>query len=134
MEILIKEESLWRFKSRETWLQCKDLNTIFFHTSTLIRKRANAVNFLKTNEGAWVFDRTVISGNLMSHFIELFSTLVPPIEDKLLNLFAPVVSIEDNSFLYALPLEKKVVQTLSSLGSTKAPGLDGFTALFYKKY
>jgi hypothetical protein len=70
----------------------------------------------------------------VSHFSELFSTSTPPIEDDLLSLFALVVSAEDNSFLCALPLEDEVVQAISSLGSTKAPGLDGFTALFYKKY
>ena len=100
----------------------------------MIRRRANAVNFLKTNKGAWVSDRAVIGGNFVSHFTELFSNSAPPIEDELLSLFAPVVSAEDNSFLCALPFEEEVVQALSSLGSTKAPSLDGFTALFYKKY
>jgi hypothetical protein len=32
------------------------------------------------------------------------------------------------------PPESEVIQALSSLGSFKAPGPDGFTALFYKKY
>jgi hypothetical protein len=132
--LLIKEESLWRSKSRETWLQCKDLNTRFFHTSTSIRRRANAINFLKTSKGAWVSDRATIGGNFVSHFTTLFSTLAPPIENELLSLFAPIISVEDNSFLCALPLEEEVVQALSSLGSTKAPEPDGFTALFYKKY
>ncbi|XP_059450878.1 uncharacterized protein LOC132181647 [Corylus avellana] len=132
--LLIKEESLWRSKSRETWLQCKDLNTRFFHSSTLIRRRSNAVNFLKTNEGAWISDRAEIGGNFVSHFSNLFSSSVPPIEEDMLSLFDPVVSAEENSFLCALPPEEEVVQALSSLGSTKAPGPDGFTALFYKKY
>jgi hypothetical protein len=70
----------------------------------------------------------------VSHFSNLFSTSAPHIEDDMLSLFAPIVFAEDNSFLYALPLEEEVVQALSSLGSTKAPGHDGFTALFYKKY
>jgi hypothetical protein len=51
-DLLLKEESLWRSKSRETWLQCRDLNTKYFHSSTLIRRRSNAVNFLKTSYGA----------------------------------------------------------------------------------
>jgi hypothetical protein len=45
--LLVKEESLWKSKSRETWLTCRNLNSKYFHTSTLIRRRANAVNFLK---------------------------------------------------------------------------------------
>ena len=43
--LLSKEEILWRSKSREIWLTCKDLNTKYFHTSTLIRRRSNAINF-----------------------------------------------------------------------------------------
>jgi hypothetical protein len=38
-DYLFQEESLWKTKSRELWLTATDLNTIFFHTSTLIRRR-----------------------------------------------------------------------------------------------
>jgi hypothetical protein len=70
----------------------------------------------------------------VSHFSKLFSSSNPPIDDEMLNLFASVITAEDNLFLCAFPLEEEVVQALSSLGSSKAPGPDGFTALFYKKY
>jgi hypothetical protein len=78
--LLVKEESLWRSKSRETWLTCRDLNTKYFHTSTLIRRRANAVNFLKLESGIWVSSRDEIGGNLISHFSNLFITSNPTIE------------------------------------------------------
>ena len=52
----------------------------------------------------------------------------------MLSLFAPAITKEDNLHLCSIPLELKVVQALSSLGSTKALGLDGFTTLFFKKY
>jgi hypothetical protein len=52
----------------------------------------------------------------------------------MLNLFAHVISAEGNSFLCAIPPDEEVVQALSSLGSTKALGPDGFTTLFFKKY
>ena len=70
----------------------------------------------------------------MSHFSNLLSTSDPPIVDEMLNLFAPVITAEDNLFLCAIPLEEEVVHALSSLGSFKAHGPDGFSALFYKKY
>jgi hypothetical protein len=50
------------------------------------------------------------------------------------NLFPPVISAEENQILCSIPTEDEVVKALSSLGSSKAPGPDGFTALFYKKY
>jgi hypothetical protein len=101
----------------------------------LIRRRSNAVNFLKTSEGAWVSAITEIGGNCVSHFSNLFSSSAPtPNDTEMLNFFDPVITAEDNFLLCAIPTEEEVVQALSSLGFTKAPGLDRFTALFYKKY
>ena len=44
------------------------------------------------------------------------------------------MSKEDTLNLCSILLESEVIQALSSLGSSKAPGPDGFTAFFYKKY
>ena len=57
-----------------------------------------------------------------------------PLKGKCLDLFPSVVFAKDNLLLYSIPTEPEVIKALSSVGSTKAPGLDGFTALFYKKY
>jgi hypothetical protein len=77
-DLLLKEEILWRSKSRESWLTCKDLNTKYFHTSTLIRRRSNAVDFLKLDSGAWFSDRPTIGGAFVSHFSSLFTSTSPP--------------------------------------------------------
>jgi hypothetical protein len=82
----------------------------------------------------WVSDRIEIRENFVSHFSNLFSSSAPPIEEDMLNLFDLVISAEDNSFLCAIPTDVEVVQALSSLGSSKAYGSDGFTTLFFKKY
>jgi hypothetical protein len=132
--LLIKEESFWRSNSRETLLKCKDLNTKFYHSTTLIRRRSNVVNFLKTNEGACLSDRVEIGGSFVSHFFSLFSSSRSPIDEDMLSLFALAITEDDNLFLCSIPPEAEVVQALSSLGFTKAPRPDGFTALFFKKY
>jgi hypothetical protein len=36
--------------------------------------------------------------------------------------------------LCVIPTESKIHEALASLGLSKAPDLDGFTALFYMKY
>lgn len=59
-EYLIQEESLWKNKSRELWLTFKNLNTIFFHTSTLIRRRKNVIDCLKSTNDGWITDRNAI--------------------------------------------------------------------------
>jgi hypothetical protein len=55
-DLYLQEEILWKSKSQETWLTCKDLNTKFFHLSTLIKRRWNAIDFLKLSFGDWTSD------------------------------------------------------------------------------
>ena len=41
---------------------------------------------------------------------------------------------KENLAIVSIPTKEEVFKVLSSLGSSKAPSLDGFTVLFYKKY
>jgi hypothetical protein len=133
-DLLCKEEILWRTKSREQWLTCKDLNTMFFHLSTLIKRRRNAIDFLKLSSGSWVSDRQTIGTTLCSHFADLFASSHPNFPDELLNLFDNTISMEENVSICSLPSEQEIHDSVFSIGATKAPGPDGFTGLFYQKY
>jgi len=130
---LQQEESLWKQKSRELWLTTTDLNTRFFHTSTLIRRRRNSINLLQSPQGGWLSDRSAIGDCFITNFKLLFTSSHPS-PNELLSLFDPVISDEDNLHLGSLPTESEIFASLKSLGRTKAPGPDGFTALFYVKY
>jgi hypothetical protein len=81
-----------------------------------------------------VSSRAEISGNFTAHFTNIFTSSNPPIEAEMLDLFSPIIYEEENVILSSIPTEEEVLEALASLGSTKATGLDGFTALFYKKY
>jgi hypothetical protein len=87
---------------------------------------------LKTSAG--LSDRAKIGGSFVNHFANLFASSSPTIDEELAELFPPIISTEENLFLISIPTEDEVFKVLSSLGSSKAPGPDGFTALFYKKY
>ena len=55
-------------------------------------------------------------------------------DGDLLSLFDDCIPPDINESLCALPTEHEIFLVLTSIGSTKASGPDGFTALFYKKY
>ena len=133
-KLLLHEEILWHSKYRESWLTCKDLNTTYFHLSTLIRRRSNDVNFLKLDSGIWVSSRADIGSNFSDHFTNHFSSSNPTIEVEMLDHFTQVITEEDNFAICAIPTEIEVVQTLASLGSQKAPSPEGYAAFFLKKY
>jgi hypothetical protein len=110
--LLIKEESLWCSKSGETWLTCKDLNTKYFHTSTLIRRRSNAVNFLKLDDGRWVSSRAEIAEKFLAHFTTLFTSTNPPLRMSCWTSSPPSLQKRIMSFCVLLQLKRKLQMPL----------------------
>ncbi|KAB1203090.1 hypothetical protein CJ030_MR8G005522 [Morella rubra] len=131
-EELRKEEDLWRMKSRDLWLTTRDLNTKYFHTSTIIRRRRNSVDFLKTEDGIWISSREEVSNYISNFFRQLYLSIQPDVPHDLEGLVSPVLTPSENVALCAIPSAEVIHSTLLSLGSYKAPGPDGMTAIFYK--
>jgi hypothetical protein len=102
--------------------------------STLIKRRRNAIDFLKLPSGAWISNRRNIGNCFGNFFKELFSSSLPGSSNEMLNLFDNVISDEENIVLCSIPSEKEIFETLVNIGATKAPGPYGFTTLFYQKY
>jgi hypothetical protein len=92
------------------------------------------VNFLKLDSGVWVSSRATIGENFISHFTNIFTSSNPYTENEMLDLFSSVITEEENETLSTPLAEEEILEALTSLGSTKATELDGFTVLFYKKY
>ena len=66
---LKREEALWCQKSRISWLTTPDLNTRFFHVTTIVRRRRNHMSFLKNEASTW----TQGTKNIGKEFVEYYS-------------------------------------------------------------
>lgn len=133
--LYLQEEILWKNKSRETWLTCKDLNTRFFHVSTLIKKRRASVDFLKLPSGAWITDRSDIGNCFSSHFtssllqihhaqMSSFLFLRTPSPLKIMLIFVPYHLSKKFSMLsLALALQRLQDLMDSQLSSTRSIGI-----------
>lgn len=132
-EQLRREESLWRQKSRNTWLTTTDLNTKFFHASTTIKRRRNSINCLKFEDRQWTSDPLLIESKFQ-HFKKIFTTTSPDLSGSLEALFPEKISDAQNEILCKIPTDEEILNTLKQTPSSKAPEPDGFTGLFYKTY
>lgn len=95
-ELLKCEELHWRQKSREIRLTSSDFKTKFFHLSTIIKRRKNSIDFLKTQSGEWTSDSSEIGRVFSDHFQAIYSTSHPTIPPDIQSLFPSVISQEDN--------------------------------------
>jgi hypothetical protein len=102
----------------------------FFHASTLIYRKRNAIDLLQTSNAGWLSDRADIGGCFVSHFKSIFTSFNLAPSDELLDLFQCSISDANNVMLCSIPFEFEIHDSLASLGLSKAPGLDGFTTLF----
>lgn len=123
-EQLLREEVLWKQKSREMWLTCTDLNTKFFNDSTVCRCRYNSISCLKIVEGLNLYGRDNISAYLVQHFSSLFSTTNHVLDSSLSGLLEKMVTEEENVDLCLIPDEAEIFMAVSALCLNKAHGPD----------
>lgn len=107
-EQLAIEEILWKQKSREQWLCCHDLNTNFFHASTVNRMRYNSVSFLKTAESNILKTSVEIGSYFVDYFSSIFTSTNPILDVDLDELVSPVITDLDNLMLCKIPEEREI--------------------------
>ena len=133
-EWLARTEVLWKQKSRELWLKEGDRSTKFFHMSTIIRRRRNHIDAIKSEDGQWITNPNQIRKLFFNSFKNLFSEEEVTFPSHLENLMPKSISKEDNVILKRIPSPEEIKEALFQMQDLKAPGPDGFPVLFYKEF
>lgn len=132
-EWLVRNEMIWRQKSRECWLKEGDRNSKFFHLSTIIRRTRNNIDAMKNDAGPWILNTKEIGQHFVNKFKELFGEEDTDFPPDLENLIPHSLSEEDASKLCKIPTSQEIKEALWSMPTLKAPGSDGLPVLFYKE-
>uniref|UniRef100_A0A803P438 CCHC-type domain-containing protein n=1 Tax=Cannabis sativa TaxID=3483 RepID=A0A803P438_CANSA len=134
LELEAKMEKIWKQKSRENWLKYGDNNTKFFHASTVVRRRKNRVSCIETSPNVWIPSRHDIDQYFQDKFQELYQSTNPVINEDLDALFTIKVSPEENLLICRTPEDSEISEVIFKMHPLKAPGPDGFSGIFYRKY
>ncbi|RYR27722.1 hypothetical protein Ahy_B01g051758 [Arachis hypogaea] len=131
-DILDREEILWLQKSREMWIIDGDRNTRYYHTRTIIRRRKNKILKLRNNEGTWVEDQEELANLAINFFTRLYQEQGDTIQLQSSKSYSKIQEDVKRN-MDVMPTGEEIKDAFFRIGSLKAPGLDGFPAIFYKE-
>ncbi|WOL10914.1 hypothetical protein Cni_G19673 [Canna indica] len=113
----------WWAKSKQKWISDGDQNLAYFHPIVSSQRRINKIGSLVHSDGLAISDDLLRSGNSSGNFVDIFVALhVSVIDDACVSDL-----VKPFSALY-------VWAVIKALPNGKNPGIDNFTAEFYKYY
>lgn len=132
-EVLRQEELHWFQKSREEWIVSGDRNTRFYHTATIVRRSRRKVEGLTNDQGTLVTNKDEIKDMMMHYFTNLFRkdencdvTMAP-------RGGFPILSQDVKNDILKDLNDVDIRNAVMEMAPLKAPGPDGFHAIFYQK-
>ncbi|XP_028767839.1 uncharacterized protein LOC114725488 [Neltuma alba] len=133
LEQLLKvEEIKWFQKARTEWITRGDRNTKYYHLRTKLRRRRNKIMTLKDDQNRWIEDEVEVKALVLNYFKNLYICE----EQSSCVLFTRTsFPLIDRSTLFDMsraPSVEEVKSALFSMGPYKAPGVDGFSPIFYQ--
>ncbi|KAF6170652.1 hypothetical protein GIB67_001908 [Kingdonia uniflora] len=132
-ETQLREEMFWRQKLRVNWLTEGDRNTKFFHMQTLSQRKKNSIDWFRDESGSWTGDPSEIGQIFLRDMARNFQTSNPVDVPEFIHHFGMCITEEDNSTLTRVVTPEEIKFALDSIGPYKAPGPDGFPALFFQQ-
>lgn len=129
------QESIYRQKSRIEWLKLGDTNNKFFFSSMKHRQSRNKIEALYTDAGDCLVEPCLFEAEISKFYKDLLGTRARSLDGVDIRTMrrGPTLSENAKALLIAPVTTDQIDMALKSIKDSKAPGCDGFNALFFKK-
>lgn len=134
--LISREETFWRQRSRIDWLKEGDRNSKFFHLTTLKHRASNCITGLTSARG-WLSEEKDIASEAVAFFSSLLSkekNITDLNQDLVVSSIPSLIQCNHNKMLVTIPDISEIKHALFSLLADKAPGLDGFPTFFFQYF
>ncbi|KAM3362317.1 hypothetical protein P3S68_017171 [Capsicum galapagoense] len=127
------EEGIYQQKSRATWIKLGDANTKYFTAVMKERRYKKQIVTLKALNGDVLVDPKAIQLEIINFYNTLMGSAAPRITtvNKITMRNVPVLNHAQQFALCTDVTDMEIFEGLCSIGNEKAPGVDGFNALFF---
>ena len=130
-EVLAREETMERQRSRISWLREGDRNTEFFQAKARARGRTNHIKQLTAEDGR-VFTEQEDLERLTCDLYQHLFTAQDALQPELICAHVPRKVTPEMCDSLTRPFTEEEVETaLFQMAPSKAPGVDGFNAGFF---
>ena len=129
-KLLVREEQMWKQRSRSLWLQ-GDNNTRYFHSRASHRFRRNRIDSLEDANGEKCSDEDGVANILIDYYQQLFTSSNSSMIEAVVDQIPCSINDEMDGELLADFTREEVVVALKQMDPLKAPGLDGLPPLFF---
>ncbi|GJV54136.1 RNA-directed DNA polymerase, eukaryota, reverse transcriptase zinc-binding domain protein [Tanacetum coccineum] len=132
-EVVIYEEKILAQRAKIQWLSEGDINNKYFHQILKVRKNSSRIVSVCDAKRKWYNEDEVVE-----QFIKNFQTFLggngeDPIIEDAENLFTIKLSENEASAMTRDVTDLEIKEAIFDIDNDKAPGPNGFTALFFKK-
>lgn len=135
-KIIRYEECIAKQKFRVKWIDLGESNTHFFHNSLKKRYSRNNILTLLSRDNVLLQEDTNIVLECVDFYSSLFDDASSPIIEDVDTFhdtqFDNILKEEDKNHFVRPVTRDEVVVALSSIGSSKIPGPNGFSSQFFK--
>ncbi|XP_061355349.1 uncharacterized protein LOC133299869 [Gastrolobium bilobum] len=120
-------------KVKGKWIVDGDRNTKFYHLKTIIHMNTNKILRLKNDNQTWISDPSALQELARNFYLKLFKE-----EDSNRKWIAtedwwPIITQDTLQDLKKPPSMKDIRHAIFDMVSFKAPGVDGFQAIFFQQ-
>ncbi|GJW67965.1 RNA-directed DNA polymerase, eukaryota, reverse transcriptase zinc-binding domain protein [Tanacetum coccineum] len=132
-EAMKEEELILYQKAKVKWLSVGDRNNAYFHKAIKSRQQRNRIDAV-CDENGKRFEGSDVAEQFVMHFQKFLgeSKEVEKINDMEI-LMQNKLSIEDAALMIREVSDEEIKCAMFKIEDNKAPGLDGFSAHFFKK-
>lgn len=109
-----------------------DRNTNFFHQKTLSRRRRNRITTIMDDSDYWLYNTEAIKQHAICFFSSLYTNDDSCFRSYPHRGFFPNIEASTRQSLRLLVEDNEIRQSIFSMKPLKAPGVDGYPAVFYQ--